>query len=133
MVLKSPTVVGGNAYTGILDGVTKSNVTLRVPDYLVNAYKLDEYWYDFNIEGFSTEEVKDWKIQKDLTLYARDRFKGNPNLVLTVPGGLNILGETGMEINNLIVNTNYNHTGVGSRFISHNDGVKINGSLRLSY
>lgn len=133
LVLKSPTVVGGNAYTGILDGVTKSKVTLRVPDYLVNAYKLDEYWYDFNIEGFSTEEVKDWKIQKDLTLYARDRFKGNPNLVLTVPGGLNILGETGMEINNLIVNTNYNNTGVGSRFISHNDGVKINGSLRLSY
>lgn len=133
LVLKSPTVVGGSAYTNILNGVTKSNVTLRVPDYLVNAYKLDEYWYDFNIEGFSTEEVKDWKIQKDLTLYARDRFKGNPNLVLTVPGGLNILGETGMEINNLIVNTNYNNTGVGSRFISHNDGVKINGKLQLSY
>jgi len=132
VVFKSPTIVTGDIKKYLFSD-RSSSVTLRVPEYLVNAYKLDEYWYNFKIEGFSTEEIKDWTIQKDLTLYARDRFKGTPNLKFTVPGGLNILGETGMEINNLIVNTNYNYTGLGSRFISHNDGIKINGSLQLNY
>ena len=137
VVFKSPTVVGGDRYTTILNGLSaeqKSNVTLRVPSYLVNAYKLDEYWYNFKIEGFDTEEIKDWTIKKDLTLYARDRFKGNPDMTLTMSGGLNILGETGMDVNNLVVQTNYSSSsGNGARFISHNDGVKINGKLQVDY
>lgn len=124
LVLKSPTVVDGEGREHILYGSSKSNITLRVPDYLVSAYKLDEIWYNYKIEGFSTENVKYWEINRNLTLYAKGRFRGNPNMKINA--GLKILGEEGMDIDTLtIVN--------GSRFISSNDDVKINGELYLDY
>lgn len=123
VVFKSPTIVTGDIKKYLFSD-RRSSVTLRVPEYLVNAYKLDEYWYNFKIEGFSTELVKNWEINSNLTLYARDRFKGNPNIKINA--GLNILGEDGMDVDTLtLIN--------GSRFISHNDGVKINGELYLDY
>lgn len=123
LMLKSPTVVGSSDGFRMLDGCP-INVVVKVPDYLVNAYKLDEYWYNFKIEGFSTELVKNWEINQNLNLYARDRFKGSPNIKINA--GLNILGDDGMDIDTLtLIN--------GGRFISHNDGVRINGELFLDY
>lgn len=125
LVLRSPTLVSGD-YRGYVLGENtyKGYVTLRVPEYLVNAYKLDEVWYNYKIEGFKTEMVKEWEINSNLTLYARDRFKGNPNIKINA--GLNILGDEGMDIDTLTL-------GGGTRFICHNDDVKINGELYLDY
>lgn len=120
LVLKSPTLVG----VGNNVDLSSSRVTLRVPEYLVNAYKLDEVWYNYKIEGFKTEMVKEWEINSNLTLYARDRFKGNPNIKINA--GLNILGDEGMDIDTLTLRG-------GTRFICHNDDVKINGELYLDY
>ena len=124
LVLRSPTVVYGDGRDYILYGSSRSKITLSVPDYLVNAYKLDEVWYNYNIKGFDTKEVKYWEINSNLSLYAKDRLKGNPNIKINA--GLNILGEQGMDIDTLTVVN-------GSRFISGNDEVKINGELYLDY
>lgn len=124
LVLKSPTKVSGSSRKYLLNGSSKGKITLSVPDYLVNAYKLDEVWYNYNIKGFDTKEVKYWEINSNLSLYAKDRLKGNPNIKINA--GLNILGEQGMDIDTLTVVN-------GSRFISGNDEVKINGELYLDY
>lgn len=124
LVLKSPTKVSGSSREYLLNGSSKGKITLSVPDYLVNAYKLDEVWYNYNIKGFDTKEVKYWEINSNLSLYAKDRLKGNPNIKINA--GLNILGEQGMDIDTLTVVN-------GSRFISGNDEVKINGELYLDY
>ena len=101
LVLKSPTKVSGSSREYLLNGSSKGKITLSVPDYLVNAYKLDEVWYNYNIKGFDTKEVKYWEINSNLSLYAKDRLKGNPNIKINA--GLNILGEQGMDIDTLTV------------------------------
>ncbi len=130
--LNSPTVVE-HPYDIISDDM-RAEVTLQVPSFLVNAYKLDEYWYNFkSIEGFPTEDIKEWKISKDLVLGARDRMLGTPSLTFTNTGGLKINGEDEMPINNLYLNvTPTSNTSSGanySRIFSNADGVTIAGEL----
>ena len=65
-----------------VDVNTMPNVDLYVPDVIVTSYKLDSYWYNFkSINGFSTEEIKDWKISNPLVLN-RERFAGTPNIAV---------------------------------------------------
>ena len=43
-----------------------SNVTLQVPSYLVNSYKLDSYWYNAKaIEGFDPNTFDFYEIHKN--------------------------------------------------------------------
>ena len=56
------------------------NVTLQVPSYLVNAYKLDPYWYNAKaFEGFDPNEIEYYEIHKSLTMNGRERFGTNPS------------------------------------------------------
>lgn len=77
--LKSPTVV---SYYDLyfLSGNTLGNITLLVPDFLVTAYKLDPYWYQCKVEGFSSEDISDWSVTRPLILNAGQRIGGMPSL-----------------------------------------------------
>ena len=44
VVLRSPTMVD---CSNLVAESLKKQVTLKVPSYLVNSYKLDEYWYTY--------------------------------------------------------------------------------------
>ncbi len=129
-----PTVV---AMTGgdIMNTGLIGDIDLIVPSFLVNAYKLDEYWYNFkSITGFSTETIDEWTISADLVLGARDRMLGTPSLTLANTGGLKINGEDEMPINNLYLNVTPNNSGSSdanySRIFSNADGVTIGGELK---
>lgn len=127
LVLKSPTVVTGQT-AKFLEGCNVSNVTLRVPSFLVNSYKLDDVWYNYgNIEGFSTAEIKDWTINADLVLNARDRFEGQPNITLDGAGSLKVNGEAPMAIQNFLTNHNVTNNDV-TRMLSNCENISIAGT-----
>jgi len=132
--LKSPTLLRGTTST-FVNGVNKSQITLQVPDYLVTAYKLDDYWYNFGgFEGFSTDEVKDWIIKYPLTLSQHDRLQGTPNVSVECVNFI-IQGETGMELNKFNMDSGNNTSGYleSTQIMSSSNEVTINGELSLDY
>lgn len=121
--LSSPTVVG---FSSNFNNI--SNITLKVPSYLVNSYKLADMWYNAkSIEGFNTSEIQDWVLSQPLVLNGRDRFEGNPNM--TIQGNsasLKINGTAAQQFNNLQVDWN-------SQILSNCDNVTINGTYQHVY
>lgn len=128
--LNSPTVVErDNSSNYIVNENAQQSVTLQVPSYLVNSYKLDEYWYNFGaIEGFSTAEVGEWPINRDLVLNARDRFEGTPSVSIYATGSLKVNGKDGMPMDNLMVESDPDNKLYG-RVFSNADGVTVGGTL----
>lgn len=119
----------------IVSSDTRAGITLIVPSYLVNTYKLDPYWYNFGeIKGFSTAEVTDWVINQPLTLNARDRFEGTPNISLSGEGSLKINGDASMTINNFDWSTDWSNTYTikPTQMLSNCDNITISGSCTHS-
>ena len=124
IVLRSATMVSGD---DLVRG-DLSRVTLKVPSYLVNTYKLDEYWYTYgNIEGFSTAEVLDWRISEPLTLGARDRFEGTPNMSIVGQGSLKVNGDAAMTFSDFYIETNQNDVDYSAIMLSNCDNLSIQG------
>ena len=113
LVFKSPTVVLGEYKSSFLDyRLTADNLTIKVPSFLVNSYKLDEYWYNYNIEGFNTADIKDWNVRGGLVLNHRERIDGNPNVNIDNTGSVKVNGENAQAIDTLNVyvdHTQYNY------------------------
>lgn len=102
VVFKSPTVVTGYAKSSFLAGIPVENITIKVPSFLVNSYKLDEYWYNYKIEGFNTADIKDWNVRGGLVLNHRERIEGNPNISIDKTGSIKINGESAQAIDTLV-------------------------------
>ena len=84
MTFKSPTVFSA-ANSPFPWGVSKSEITLHVPAYLVNSYKTHPDWSGCNVVGFNLAdrtEVSEWPIQQSLTLRNSMRMDGKPNVRL---------------------------------------------------
>ncbi len=130
--LKSPTMVTPNS---ILEGCNSSILTVHVPDYLVNTYKQDSYWYNYNIEGFSTADVDYWYIAKPLVLRAGERFEGNPDVKVSSYAGasLTISGNDPMGITNFWVAVNGANTAKRAQVISNSDNINIINQFRYDY
>ena len=112
------------------------NVDLYVPDVIVTSYKLDSYWYNFkSINGFSTEEIKDWKISNPLVLN-RERFAGTPNIAVLgnydrLPS-LKINGDNEQVINDLCMyDWYYNYDNYPGQILSNCSNVTINGKAKV--
>ncbi len=141
LVFKSPTVVSAPANsegykTTFLEDVVAENITIKVPSFLVNSYKLDSYWYNYKIEGFNTADVKDWSIRADLVLNGRERIEGIPNLSLTTYGSIKVNGENPQYIDTLKTNTNVTNSDETLRFariLINNDATTIVGEYTHSY
>ena len=129
--LNSPTVVKHS--NRIIDDNCRPNITLQVPSFLVNSYKLDEYWYEFGaIEGFDTDEIDEWVLNSDLVLGARERLNGTPSVVINTGGSLKINGTDGMPINNLSMQSDPDNNAYG-RMFSNADKVTVNGDLLIRF
>ena len=133
---KSPTLIGGDNYNKVFSGLG-TDIVVYVPSYLVNAYKLDPYWYNYNIMGFSTADVTDWTINNTLTFYSQDRFEGTPNVNLQSNGKWTINGTSAQNINNFYTWYSSQESGGGvsyvSKLISNCDNVNISGTYRHGY
>lgn len=114
------------------------DVDLIVPSFLVNAYKLHEYWYNFkSITGFSTAEIQDWVVNNPVVMN-HDRFEGNPNI--TINGdydrkpSLKFNGTNPQNINDLIIEgheASY-HTNYPGQIFSNCGNIKVNGTVQVS-
>ena len=133
--LMSPTVVTYNNKT-FLSGNTLGNITLQVPDFLVSSYKLDPYWYQCNVEGFNSSEIKDWNIQKALVLNEGQRIGGSPNMNFNGANASFIVnGNDIQEIEDLTVNyslRSFSYSKIDKQWdmmLSNTNNVNIKGNL----
>ena len=133
VILRSASVVRYNSSFPLFKEIVTDSITIVVPNYLVNSYKLNSYWYNFKIEGFDTAEVQDWTINAPVVLNARDRFNGNPNINITSGGALKINGEKTQLINNFATCTNPNTLANCGMMLSNSDSVSISGKYKHSY
>lgn len=132
LVLKSPTVVSGEYKSSFLKGIAAENVTIKVPSFLVNAYKLDEYWYNYKIEGFNTSDIKDWTIRGELVLNNRERIEGSPNITVAKTGSIKINGENAQAIDTLVTFMD-RVDGYYGRILVNNDATTIAGEYIHNY
>lgn len=131
--LNSPTVVQHESGSSYYPVPVKyiNNIKLVVPEHLVTSYKLDPYWYNFkSIEGFSTEEIQQWRISNPLVLN-RERFKGNPDIIISANHdrlpSLKINGDSAQEINLLrFQGSTWNYNSYAGQLLSNCNNVKIN-------
>ena len=132
---RSPTLVGGDKYTSFFSGLG-TDLQVYVPSYLVNAYKLDKYWYNYDIMGFSTADVTDWTIKGALTFGSQDRFEGTPDILVTTTGGWTINGYKAQNIHNLTTRYWTKSSGPmdgASKIVANCDNVTITGKYQLEY
>lgn len=134
LVIKSPTLLSGSGYKQIVPEGRRGSITLKVPNYLVNSYKLDEYWYEFGkIEGFSTSEIQDWTIKQPLVLN-NGRFEGTPNISLHLSASLKINGNAPMTINNLWFTRDWNSSsGWNTQILSNCENITIGGTVSMTH
>ena len=123
--INSPTVATRVSGTPLNDAY-RANITLQVPAFAVNNYKLDQYWYNYKvIEGFETEDVAYWPIHGDIVLN-RERFGGCPSIKLFAGNSLKINGDTQQQFDNVEVENN-------AGLLSNCDNLTVNGDLTVWY
>lgn len=136
VVIKSPTMLDTDyeSNKSRYFGAAIEGLTLVVPSYLVNTYKLDDYWYNAKeIKGFDTGELDSWTIYKPLVLGARDRFEGTPDMSLRGGGSLKVNGEAAMTFHNLYTETNVNDLDYTTSLLSNCENLSIQGTYRHGY
>ena len=138
--LNSPTVatVNKDSYYYPVEAGRLKEVDLIVPSFLVNAYKLDKYWYNFkSITGFSTAEIQDWTINNPLVMN-HDRFEGNPNIAIAgdydrMPS-LKFNGTAAQSINNLKLqgsHPSYKYKNYPGQIYSNCSNISVNGDVQV--
>lgn len=107
------------------------DVTLQVPHYLVNSYKLDDYWYNAKIEGFDYSDMTYIPIRQNLTLNS-ERFGGKP--AITIFGGayLKINGSDAQAFQDMKFNVNPGASLYG-QLLNNSNTVTQEGELKLDY
>ena len=126
--LKSPTVVTYE-YQNFFEGNNLGNITLLVPDFLVNAYKLDPYWYRCNVQGFNSADQKDWTLINPLVLNEGQRMGGTPSIDMWRQSSLTINGETPQTLDNLMFAHDWYVNGWNCMILSNTNNVTIDGKL----
>ncbi|MDE6479368.1 MAG: leucine-rich repeat domain-containing protein [Muribaculaceae bacterium] len=105
--------------------VIKSNVTLYVPDFALEAYKADPYWYQFTNTQVSDEaSVNDyWAIRGDLTLNNAHHMQGTPSLEIMTGGTLTLDADTPQSFDVLTFN---NRESSPASLLSRTNSVNAN-------
>ena len=127
IVLKSPTKVAVSNPDLVL-----SNVTLVVPSYLINAYKLDNFWYNAKaIEGFDYSDIDYIPLNGNLTLN-HERFGGQPSIEISSGHYLKINGVNEQKFNNIKVNVS-GYNGDKGQLLNNCDNITATGDNFVSY
>lgn len=123
--LNSATVVGFRSDSSPLSSL--ANVTLQVPSFLVNAYKLDSYWYNAkSIEGFDPSSIDYYEIHKNLTMNGRERFGTNPSVKIYENVYLKMNGSEPQNFKDFAISYN-------SQMWCTGDNIKATGDLSVCY
>lgn len=87
--------------------VTKSNVKLYVPDFALEAYRANAYWYQFTTTQASDEaSVNDyWAIRGSLTLNGSHVMQGTPSVEMMTGGSLVMESDAVQSFDTFMYNT----------------------------
>lgn len=124
-----PPTLGSTA----LDGISKGNVTLHVPEFAVANFKLDSNWLDFaKIVGDT--ESDSYSFRGNVAFTNNHRAEGTPSLTLVDGGSMTISGSAPMLINNLTIHNNtYNNPGYCGQFINSSPLMTANSVTTTFY
>lgn len=105
--------------------VNKSQINLVVPDFALEAYKADPYWYQFTNTTVSDEaSVNDyWAIRGSLTLDANHAMQGTPALEMMEGGALILDSDSQQNFGALTFNTSES---APAAFLSRSNAIKAN-------
>lgn len=123
------------------------DITFQVPLFLVNQYKLHEYWYNGkDVVGLPMEDVNPWIINDRLVLDSHCRFVGTPDVVMNYKDSqerevsFKVLGDAELNIHNLTLNNFSQASGYWdwanfypTQLLSNCSNVNISGDIALSY
>lgn len=129
--LYSPTVVSYKSATYYAPTDNPKNITLKVPHYLVNSYKLDDYWYNAKIEGFDYSDMTYIPIRQNLTLNS-ERFGGKPAIIIFGGAYLKINGSDAQAFQDMKFNVNHSSALYG-QLLNNSNAVTQEGELKLDY
>lgn len=125
IVFKSPTVVQGDVPS------LSSLQVVKVPDFAVPSYKLDNTWYNYKIEGISTESIDYWSIYQPLTLN-NSRLEGTPTVHIMSTGSLKVNGDRAMTLDKFVTDVN-GANGNRAQVISNCENVSILGQYQHAF
>lgn len=129
--LMSPTVAFISSTYPLNDITT---VTLQVPHYLVNEYKLHSYWYNAAaIEPFDYSVVDYIPLDNNLTLN-HERFGGQPSIEVYGDAYLKINGDAAQQFTDLIVYTdNYGSNCDYGQLLNNCNQITASGDNIIAY
>lgn len=129
--LNSPTVTTISSTYPLSDITT---VTLQVPHYLVNEYKLHSYWYNAAaIEPFDYSTTDLIPIHGKITLN-HERFGGQPRVnIYNYNSYLKVNGEDAQSFNDFSLWRDYNDSYGYGMVLSNCPNLSIEGSCRVVY
>lgn len=130
--LNSPTVTTVNSDYYPLSDIT--TVTLQVPHYLVNSYKLHSYWYNAAaIEPFDYSSINYIPLHGNLTLN-HERFGGQPSIQVFMNSYLKINGNDTQQFTDITARTEYNGTNrYFGQILNNCDQITANGQNQVAY
>lgn len=118
-------------YHAPFEGVNRGSVKLIVPDFALEDYKQDSYWYNFIVEAGDEASVRDyWYIGNGLTLDKGKRIRNTPEIEMGTGSAIWIDGETAQPFKSFIYNTSEDAPAV---FLSECDGVTATGLIIRFY
>ena len=127
--LNSPTVTTISSTYPLSD---IASVTLQVPHYLVNEYKLHSYWYNAKaIEPFDYSSIDDISLNGNLILN-HERFGGQPSIKIASGNYLKINGDREQKFNEIWIGVN-GGTDVRGQLLNNCDNVTAFGDNRINY
>ena len=88
-------------------GVTKSNVTLVVPDFAFDTYRTDSYWYQFTntVKGDEASINDYWAIRGTLNLNNTLAMQGTPSVEMMQGGILTLDSDSSQTFDEFTYNT----------------------------
>lgn len=105
--------------------VDMSKVKLIVPDFALNAYRSDFYWYRFtNIVAGDEASIRDyWAIRGNLTLDKKRKMQGSPSIDMKQGGTLTMDTDINQGFNEFNFETSESNPGA---FLSKSNSVTAN-------
>ncbi len=112
--------------------VTKSKVTLIVPDFAFDTYRANSYWYEFTntIKGDEASINDYWAIRGTLNLTGTLVMQGNPSVEMMTGGKLTLDANSTQTFNEFTFNTSESSPAV---VLSQSNSVKADRLISKFY
>lgn len=121
----TPPTIDTYYYNEPFYNVDKSKITLFVPDFALEAYKADPFWYQFTNTRVSDEaSINDyWSIRGNLTINDAHKVQGIPSFEIMPGGTLTMDTDIRQNFNEFTYNNRESQPGV---FLSKSNSVNAN-------